>query len=43
MNYSEIANAIMTELTGALPVFSGLIAVVIGVPLVLRVVKRIAR
>jgi hypothetical protein len=43
MDYSAIAAAITSEVTGALPDFAGLMAIVIGVPLAWKLVKRVVR
>jgi len=43
ITYSDIADAVTSEVTGAIPAFVALIGIIIGVPLALRVVKRIAR
>jgi hypothetical protein len=41
--YGGIATAIGDEIEAAVPAFAGLVALVIGIPLALKVVRRIAR
>lgn len=43
LDYSTIATALSSEITGAIPEFVAIIGLVIGVPLALRLVKRIIR
>lgn len=43
MDYGAVATAITSEVTGALPEFAALMAIVIGVPLAWKLVKRVVR
>jgi len=43
LDYSTIADALSSEITGAVPAFVAVIGLVIGIPLALRLVKRIIR
>ena len=42
MDYTAIATAISSELTTGLPVFAAIIGLVLGVPFVFKLFKRIA-
>lgn len=42
-DYSTVADAVVSEITTGLPLFAGMVGLVIGIPLVVHLAKRLAR